>query len=348
MFENNHSNDPENMAAYIQALPQDLAKAWQLGLQLELPEMPKIERIIICGMGGSAIGGDFLASYLSDFAPIPVFSHRGYGLPAWANGPETLVICSSHSGNTEETLDAFQAAQRQNCSLLGISTGGKLERLAKDANRPHWSFQHSGQPRTAIAWSFGLLLALVERLGLIGNQQAAVEKAIRELENQQKMLEPASPTSQNPAKRLAGQLLGRNVVIFAAGNFEVIARRWKTQINELAKAWASFEALPEMNHNTLAGLVFPDSLFEKTSAIFLRSASDHPRNQLRIDLSMQFFLQAGIGIDAVTARGDDKLSQMWSLLQFGDYVSYYLALAYGIDPTPVEALNFLKDQLAQN
>ena len=102
-----------------------------------------------------------------------------------------------------------------------------------------------------------------------------------------------------------------------------------------------------MNHNTLAGLVYPETLFEKTSAIFLRSALDHPRNQKRIDLSIQFFLEAGIAVDSVAAQGEGRLAQLWSLLQFGDYVSYYLALNYGIDPTPVEALNTLKAALSK-
>ena len=167
------------------------------------------------------------------------------------------------------------------------------------------------------------------------------------MKEQYQLLEPSSPLTENPAKRLAGQLLDRNVVIFAAGEAEVIARRWKTQINELAKAWASFEGIPEMNHNTLASLVHPDMLFEKTSAIFLRTPMDHPRNQKRIDLSMQYFLEAGIAVDSVVAQGDGHLAQLWSLLQFGDYVSYYLALDYGIDPTPVEALNILKAALSK-
>ncbi len=155
-----------------------------------------------------------------------------------------------------------------------------------------------------------------------------------------------SPVSSNPAKRLAGQLLGRNIVIYAAGELEVLARRWKSEINELAKAWAAFEGIPEMNHNALAGLRHPESLYEHTSAIFLRSDFDHERNQKRIELSQRFFLEAGVAVDSVRAQGVGKLAQMFSLLQFGDYVSYYLALAYGEDPTPIEALNELKKLLA--
>ena len=339
--------DPENMAGYIESLPADLASAWQQGLEKPLASYPPIQKIIISGMGGSAIGGDLFSSYLAPSSAVPIISRRDYGLPAWAQEPDTLVVCSSHSGNTEETLSSFKAAKERGCSLLAISTGGALQREALATGVTHWYFNHKGQPRTAIGWSFGLLLALAERLGLIHDQQKDIDKAVAVMKNQYQSLEPAVPLLENPAKRLAGQLLGRNIAIFAAGELEVIARRWKTQINELAKAWASFEGIPEMNHNTLAGLVYPEALFEKTSAIFLRSAADHPRNQKRIDLSMQFFLQAGIAVDSVFAQGEGRLAQLWSLLQFGDYVSYYLALDYGIDPTPVEALNELKSALSE-
>ena len=277
--------------------------------------------------------------------PVPVVSWRNYGLPAWAQGEDCLVICSSHSGNTEETLSSFETALTRNCSLIAISTGGALQQKAQEANITHWRFEHDGQPRTAIAWSFGLLLALLSRIGLVSDQDSHVRNAITEIRKQDQILGPEIDLAHNPARRLAGQLLNRNIVIFGAGQLEVIARRWKTQINELAKAWASFEGIPEMNHNTLAGLLYPDSLYEKTTAIFLRAPMDHPRNQKRIEYSKQFFLQAGIAVEEVKASSDDRLSQMFSLLQFGDYVSYYLALAYGVDPTPVDILTQLKEAL---
>jgi glucose/mannose-6-phosphate isomerase len=193
-----------------------------------------------------------------------------------------------------------------------------------------------------------LLLALVERLGLVRDVEAEVQDAIATMRTERASLTDNSPLAHNPARRLAGQLLERNVAIFGAGDNEVIARRWKTQINELAKAWASFEGLPEMNHNTLAGLLNPESLYSRTAAIFLRAQADHPRNQMRIDATMQAFLQAGVATDAVWAKGKTKLAQMWSLLQFGDYVSYYLALLYEVDPTPVDSLTALKQRLSKS
>lgn len=339
--------DPENMLGYIDALADDLEKAWALGSELPLPDFAGIERVVIAGMGGSAIGGDLLSAYLAPTCPVPIISHRDYGLPAWAAGGETLVVCSSHSGNTEETLSSFEAAVERGCQVLALCTGGRLRARAEEKGHPVWVFQHDGQPRTAIPYSFGMLLALLCRLGLAHAAEDEIRDAEAVLREGRARLSAQSELSANPAKRLGGQLLGRNVVVIAAGELEVVARRWKTQINELAKAWAVFEGLPESNHNTLAGLEYPDSLLEKTSALFLRSELDHPRNALRLTATQQAFLMAGAGVDAVHARGATRLGQMWSLLQFGDYVSYYLALAYGVDPTPVEALNRLKRKLAE-
>ncbi len=338
--------DPQDMHAAIEALGANLTSGWQLGLQLVIPEVGPLQRIVICGMGGSAIGGDFTAAYLLDQLPIPAVAHRNYGLPGWARGPETLVVCSSHSGNTEETLSSFNEAHQRGCSLMSICTGGKLAELSKEAGKTCWKFDHVGQPRTAIGWTVGLLLALFFRLGLIDDQSLAVEEAASILAEGNTKLGKDSPVASNPAKRLAGQLLERNIVIYGSGEMEVIARRWKSEINELAKAWAAFEGIPEMNHNALAGLRHPESLYEHSSAIFLRSDFDHERNQKRIEYSQGFLLEAGVGVDSVRARGAGKLAQMFSLLQFGDYVSYYLALAYGEDPTPIEVLDELKRLLA--
>ena len=340
-----NSKDPENMLAYIDALSDDLEKAWALGQAYELPELPQIRKVCIAGMGGSAIGGDMLASFLARGGKVPIISWRNYGLPDWASGEDTLVICSSHSGNTEETLSAFDQALQNGCSVLAFATGGELEKRARATGKACWIFDHHGQPRTAIPFAFGILLAFFQRAGLAEFDASEISEAAAVMRVQREVLTASSPLHQNPAKRLGGQLLGRNVIILGAGENEVIARRWKGQISELAKAWASFEGLPEMNHNALAGLESPESLFEKTSAIFLRAKMDHPRNKIRIEHSMQQFLIAGMVVDSIQAVGQGRLAQMWSLLQFGDYLAYYLALDYGVDPTPVEALNALKRKL---
>jgi glucose/mannose-6-phosphate isomerase len=340
--------DTLNMIGEIDHLPDQLASAYQLGMQHELPEWEDIRQVVIAGMGGSAIGADLLASYCAPLAPIPVFVHRDYRLPLFARGEETLVICSSHSGNTEETLDAFDAARESGCRVIAVTTGGELSRRAQENNVPLWTFEHEGQPRAAVGFSFGLLLAMFQRLGFVPDQKEALEDALASMKRSQERIRPEVPTVKNPAKRYAGQLMGRWVTVVASGLMKAVARRWKGQINEIAKAGANFEFLPEADHNTIAGTMHPDEVLNPhTMTLFLRALSDHPRNRLRSDLTRKAFMLEGMNTDFVDARGRTPLAHMWSMVLFGDYLAYYLAMGYGVDPTPVPTLVDFKMSMAE-
>jgi glucose/mannose-6-phosphate isomerase len=348
---NDHTSFPkldrQNYLAEIENLPRQLENAYQLGLGFNLPEWQGIQRVLIAGMGGSAIGADLLAAYAAPLCPVPILVQRNYTLPAWANGSETLVVASSHSGNTEETLAAVELAVKSNCRILALCTGGKLAEAAGAADIPLWTFEHRGQPRAAVGYSFGLLLALFNRLGLIPNPVGELSGTITAMRKQQASLRSDVPVVQNPAKRQAGQLIGRWVMVFGADILEPVARRWKTQVNELAKAVAQFEALPEADHNALAGLIQPEQAMLSTMALFLRAASYHPRNLLRTELTKQAYMLDGLNTDFYDATGETPLAQQWTALHFGDYVAYYLAMLYGIDPTPIEALQGFKQQLRE-
>lgn len=338
--------DTQNMLGEIDRLPDQLAEAYALGESLPLPAISGIRSVVIGGMGGSAIGADLLAAYIAEACPAPVSVHRDYGLPAFARGPETLFIASSHSGNTEETLDAFVHAQQRGCTIVAVCTGGELAARAAQVGVPLWQFQHTGQPRAAVGFSFGLLLALFERLGLIPTQAAAVQSAVAAMKAQQESLRADVPAALNPAKRYAGQLVGRWVTVFGAGLLAPVARRWKGQINELAKAPANFEFLPEADHNTLAGIIHPaDLLASRTLSMFLRAPGEHARHALRTEITRQTFMLEGLNTDFYQAKGDTPLAHQWTALHFGDYMAYYLAIAYGVDPTPVDALTHLKGAL---
>jgi glucose/mannose-6-phosphate isomerase len=340
--------DTLNMLGEIDNLPDQLGFAYQLGLKHELPDWKDFKQVVIAGMGGSAIGADLLASYCASVASLPVFVQRDYGLPLFVRGPETLVICSSHSGNTEETLDAFEAARQAGCRVVTVSTGGELAKRAKESNIPIWTFDHAGQPRAAVGFSFGLLLALFQRLGFISDQQASLEDAIASMKRSQPRLRPDVPAVKNPAKRYAGQLMGRWVTVMGSGLLSTVARRWKGQINEVAKAGANFEFLPEANHNTLAGTMNPEEVLNPhTMTLFLRAPSDHPRNRVRSDLTRKAFMLEGMNTDFVDARGNTPLAHMWTLILFGDYMAYYLAMGYGVDPTPIRALVEFKKSMAE-
>ena len=340
--------DTLNMLGEIDNLPDQLGYAYQLGLKHPLPDWTGFRQVVIAGMGGSAIGADLLTSYSASLSPIPVSVHRDYGLPLFARGAETLVICSSHSGNTEETLDAFEAARKAGCRIIGVCTGGELAERANANDIPVWTFDHAGQPRAAVGFSFGLLLAMFQRLGFIPDQKEAVEDAVTSMKRSQEHIKADVPAATNPAKRYAGQLMGRWVTVMGSGMLSVVARRWKGQLNELAKSGANFDFLPEADHNTLAGTTNPQTtLNAHTMTIFLNAPSDHPRNKLRSDLTRQAFMLEGLNTDAVKARGGTPLAHMWTTILFGDYMAYYLAMAYGVDPTPIQALIEFKKAMAE-
>ena len=336
--------DTLNMLGEIDNLPDQLGYAYQLGMKHELPDWKDIRHAVIAGMGGSAIGADLLAAYCASLSPMPVSVRRDYDLPLFARGAETLVICSSHSGNTEETLSAFEAARKAECRIVIVSTGGELTKHANENNIPLWSFEHKGQPRSAVGFSFGLLLAMFQRLGFIPDQKESVDDAVASMKRSQGYLKADVIAAKNPAKRYAGQLMGRWVTFVASGLLTPVARRWKGQINELAKAGANFEFIPEANHNTLAGTINPqETLNAHSMTLFLRAPSDHPRNRLRSDLTRKTFMLEGMNTDYVDARGDTPLAHMWTLIIFGDYMAYYLAMAYRVDPADESAVvNFKK------
>jgi glucose/mannose-6-phosphate isomerase len=339
--------DRQNYLGEIENLPNQLEYAYRQGLGLSLPSWQGIKAVLIAGMGGSAIGADLLVAYAAPLASVPILVQRNYSLPSWAKGPETLVIASSHSGNTEETLAAFQQASDNHCRILALCTGGKLAQAAKTADVPLWTFTHPGQPRAAVGFSFGLLLAALSQLRLVPDPAGELAGAVAAMRKQQGSLQADVPVVRNLAKREAGQLMGRSVMVFGADVLEPVARRWKTQINELAKAWAQFEVLPEADHNALAGLMQPESSLSSAMALFLRAPSYHPRNLLRAELTKQAYMLEGLNTDFTDAQGDTPLAQQWTMLHLGDYVAYYLALLYDIDPTPIPALEGFKKQLAE-
>lgn len=334
--------DRSDMRNELLDLPNQLIKAWKMGLENELPAFKKVTNIVLAGMGGTAIGADLLAAYVADISPCPIHVLREYQLPCWARGRENLVIASSHSGDTEEVLSVFDQAFQRDCSLMAISTGGEILNRADSHSIPIWKFTHKGQPRSAVGYSFGLLLALMTRLDLIPDQEKDIQSAVTAMEKMIKSVDIDVPVKQNPAKRMAGQMLDRWVTIVGSDHLVPIARRIKCQINELSKAWAQFESLPEMDHNTLAGIFSAVDVLSKTMVLFLSATFLHPRNRLRVNLTRMELLREGMNTDVVEFKEESRLAEMWASVVFGDFLSYYLAMAYQVDPTPIDAIQNLK------
>ncbi|MBN2043840.1 MAG: bifunctional phosphoglucose/phosphomannose isomerase [Anaerolineales bacterium] len=337
--------DSENMLQHINNLPDQLAGAWEIGLKLPLPDFKEFHHVVIAGMGGSAIGGDLVKAYAQQFSHIPITVLRDYDLPNWS---KTLVICSSHSGNTEETLSVFDQAVEAGLPTLPICTGGKLAEKAGETGSALWIFEDDFQPRAAVGFSFGLLLAALTRLGMFPLEETSeqIKNTAAAMKTQMTNLQPEVPAPTNPAKRLAGQFVNRWITIFGAGFLAPVARRWKTQINEIAKAQASFEVIPEANHNTLQGAYFPEVNVNHSLNFFITSKHNHRRNQIREEYTRKTFMLEAFATDFYRTHGKSVMEDMWTALHMGDYISYYLAIIYRVDPTPVPMLADLKTHLS--
>jgi glucose/mannose-6-phosphate isomerase len=322
-------------------MPWQCQKAWQDTMSFNLPpEYKKIDRVIILGVGGSAIGGDLVRSLAESEARIPVLVQRDYSLPAYVDD-RTLVIASSYSGNTEETLTAFDKALKTGARKLAMTTGGKLGAIAEEKNIPVFKIDYKAQPRAALGFSFLPTLGVLQKLGFVKDKSADVAETVRVLEALSAKIDEKAPLSSNPAKQLAQRLYGCLPVVYGAGILAEAAHRWKTQINENSKAWAFYEVFPELNHNATVGFELPKELAQKIRVVLLRAPSFNQRVKLRYEVTCELLDRAGVAHEYIDSEGSSLLSQMMSLVMMGDYVSYYLAILYRVDPTPVEVINYL-------
>jgi glucose/mannose-6-phosphate isomerase len=339
--------DPEGMIERIKELPVQCRQAWRAAMDFSLPpHYANVDKVVILGMGGSAIGGDLVRSLVQSESKIPIIVHRDYGLPAFAD-VRTLVIASSYSGNTEETLSAFEAALTSGYKKLVITTGGKLKEMAEANIIPVFKYDYKSEPRAALGFSFLATLCFMQKLGFISDKTGDVAEAIQLLEQLSARLDEKSPLKRNPAKQLAQKLYGRLPVIYGAGITAEVAHRWKTQINENSKAWGFYEVFPELNHNATVGFPLPKEIASKIRVVLLRSPGFSERIKLRYDVTGELLKQAGVAYESVDSEGESPLAQMMSLIMLGDFVSYYLAILYKVDPTPVKAIDYLKERLGK-
>lgn len=338
--------DPDRMIDHILNLPRQVEDAWQALAGLELPDdCRNPDSVVLLGMGGSAIGGDLVADYVAHECPAPFIVNRGYDLPAWV-GPRTLVIASSYSGNTEETLSGAAQALARGAPVVGVSSGGELTARLRAAGRPVVPIHYRSQPRAALGHSLIPVLGILHAAGLIDDPAPAIGAAAAALAAEAARNEPNVPTAANPAKSLALDLVGRIPVVYGAEFLSAVARRWKTQINENAKSWGIYEEFPELNHNAVLGYQFPGDL-KCLYVVQLDSPLLSKRVRARYAVTRELLTREGVSFTTLTTEGDGRLAQMLGAIVLGDFVSYYLAMLYEVDPTPVTAIDFLKAQLAR-
>jgi len=339
--------DPEGMLSRIRDLPRQCRAAWNEAQGLKLSnDYRDIDKVVILGMGGSAIAGDFLRSLVALESPVPIFSHRNYDLPLLVDD-RTLLIASSYSGNTEEVLSAFDQGLATGAKKVAITTDGELLATARAKNVPAFVFAYPAEPRAALGYSFMPLLAIAQKLGIVTDKSADVDEAVAVMEGLAARIDESAPLARNPAKQLAQRLHQRLPVVYGAGILAPVARRWKGQLNETSKVWCFYEELPEADHNALVGYGLPKEMAARALVVFLRAPSLHPRILLRYDLTRTALEEAGVESAMVEAEGKSSLAQMMSATLFGDWVSLYLAILNGVAPAPTPPIGILKERLAR-
>jgi glucose/mannose-6-phosphate isomerase len=337
--------DKDNMLDRIKDLAKQIRDAWQIGKSANIPPAyADVRSIVLAGMGGSAIGGDFAAALLAGDLKIPMVIHRDYGLPAFV-GRDTLVIASSYSGNTEESLSAFEDARKRGAKVLALTTGGKLSELAKAANYPVVTFSYKAQPRAALGYSLGLVLGTLVKMGFVRDLQADIDGALADLAKIEERVHEGART--NDAKKMALDLYGRIIFAYGAGVMGVMARRVKGQWNENAKNWSAFDVMSELNHNAVVGFPHPPIARDALTVLLLRSDRDNPRHRIRFDVTAELLDRAGVQHKTLKFAGGSMLSEVLQMVMFTDYVSFYLALLNAADPSEVRSIDYLKDRLSK-
>src|SRR4051794_40168054 len=300
--------------------------------------------LLVCGMGGSAIGGDLAAAAAGDRATRPIRTMRSYGIEPWTAG-DSLVLCASYSGDTEETLASFEAAGAAGAPRVVLTTGGRLAEAARAEEVPVIGVPSGMQPRAAVIYMTIAALECAAACGAVARLHTEIDAAGGLLT---RLVEEWGPGSapDSEAKALASRLQGELPMIYGSGPTAAVARRWKNQLNENTKLAAFASEVPEADHNEICG-------FERgrerapLAAVFLEDSDQHPRVRERMELTCRVADEAGVDTTRVTARGENAVERVLSLVLLGDLVSVYLAVLEGVDPTPVEAIDRLKQQLAK-
>ncbi|HET8569417.1 MAG TPA: bifunctional phosphoglucose/phosphomannose isomerase [Candidatus Limnocylindria bacterium] len=339
------AGDPEGMLDRIKELPKQVREAWRIASAAQVaPQYGDVRSIVVSGMGGSAIGGDLAAALLQDELKIPMSVHRDYGLPAYV-GRDTLVIASSYSGNTEETLSALDEARKRGAKVLALTTGGRLAELGKAQGFPVVTFSYKARPRAVLGYSLTLVLGVLSRLGFVRDLASDVESALADVAKLEERVHEGART--NDAKALAKELQGRIPFVYGAGPMAVMARRVKGQLNENSKNWAAFDAMPELNHNAVVGFPHPDAAKRDLVVLVLESDRDNPRVRVRWQVTKDLLDRAGVAHRTLRFPGSSALSEVLQMAYFTDYVTFYVAVLNGEDPSPNTSIDLLKERLAK-
>lgn len=339
--------DPGGMLGMVAASGRHLLDGHGAGRAASIGSVHPPRTVVVCGMGGSGVAGDIVATLFGEAAAVPLVVSKGYGLPTFCD-ERTLVLAVSFSGETEETLSAFAEGVARGCRMVGVTTGGRLASLCERDGVAVVRVPPSvSMPRAAVGLLGGACIGVLEAAGVVGPMGREVAEAADALALLAERLGPRVPPEENQAKALALWLGERTPLVWGSqGLGEAAALRWKTQLNENAKIAAFHAVLPELDHNEVEG--WPEDSGARFAALVLRHPFEHPRIAARVQATTAAVGGSGLAIRQVEApAADSSLQALFSLILLGDLTSVYLAVALGEDPTPVPILTRLKDRLGR-
>lgn len=316
--------------------------SWNKEISLSQININKITNIIVTGLGGSAIGGELLLNFLKDELKVPYFVNRNYELPLFVN-ENSLIIASSYSGNTEETICALKEAIARKAQVVCLTTGGEVEKICRKEKIPYFQLQKGFQPRFALWGNFFALLKIIESLKFVASQEKIVLSIIELLKSKGEELSKEA----NKALEIAERLCGYIPVIYSVSDFtSSVGTRFKGEINENSKLHAFSNLFPEMNHNEIIGWETISEAQLKCKAVFIDDESYNTRVKKRFEIVSDLIKQTGTEIITLKSNQTEFKLRLMDLIFLGDFISYYLAILRGYDPSTIKNINYLKEKLA--
>lgn len=338
--------DKSSMLSFCINAPEHYEKAAALAKTMSLT-YPRPKTIVVAGMGGSGIGGELLNDWSRNRLGIPVSVCKDYTLPRYVN-EGSLVFVLSYSGETEESLSAFLEAARRKCMIFCISSGGSLGEFARKLGVPYLQIPAGMPPRAALPYLFLPTMLSLEAMGLVSGVDLEISETSKVLRSVCRENAPQVPLNRNFSKMLALNVQGTIPVIYGFGVYRAVAQRFKTQLNENSKVPAKSEIFPELNHNEIVGWEKAHEIVKWFSVIFIRDKNEPAEIKQRIETTKELLCEQSLKLFEVWSKGTSPLTKMCSIICTGDFVSAYLAILRGVDPTPVRTITLLKRKLEKS
>jgi len=336
------SLDRKNMFGAIEEMPKHLVEGHRRGKMSGLPRFSPKD-VFVCGMGGSAIGGDLLSAWLSLSSEVPCWVSRSYSVPAHMS-KDSLVIVASYSGNTDETLSMFEDARKKRAKIVAISTGGQLAEMSQSYDVPFARLPTGMMPRASVGYMFGAMLGVLERSGIVSPDKQ-LEETVRILSKMLSYCKQSVSTGDNPAKMLAHELHLAVPVVVGYGISTPVARRWANQLNENGKSLAFASEIPEMDHNEIVGWM-KDARSKGFAAVFLEHGKGKSAMDKRLAATKEMLGRVA-PVYTAEAIGLSPMAKMFSLVMMGDFVSAYTGILRNEDPSSNDPIDELKATLSK-